>query len=237
MKLFQTMFLFFIYIQCSYSQQSKNNNVNETNLDKQKTQKSYYNYLFSFSRISDAKIIESINLVNEGVKMSEEDALTYVYNGDKSKLFCSFPIYNMESEKVEGISKELVLPKKCIRIDFENFILIAHSFYQCQSANEISKALLSVTVFNKDYLPKDTLIVYIGSEFETYISSLINPKNGKIFLYGTINNNENNDAILYKINETSLQFEIEKEKYNVKGDIDDLFSSLKMLNWFESFVK
>jgi hypothetical protein len=197
----------------------------------------YIKYIDSFKKEERANIILKFGrIVQVNNQMTKEEALAFVYKGDSTKLFCNQNIFNMETEKVEGISRDLYLPNKCIRLDMGNYFLIAYSSYQCNNPNEKLKILLTLSIINKKYEKKDELLVYKRNEYESELTGLLNPINGQIFVIGNINNETAKQAFIYKINNIGMQFEPIKEENNITQNTDDLIQMLDILGWKEIFM-
>lgn len=192
-------------------------------------------YIDSFKEYKSKDILNAGKIVQYQNPMSKEEALTYVYKGDTAKLFCYQKIINMETEKVEGISREIYFPNKCLRIDMGNYFLLAYSSYQCKNPNEALRIMLSLSIVNKQYQIMDNILIYKGTDYGQEFTGLINPNNGKIFLYGDIKGVKRNDAVILKINPLKFKFEKTVEADEVEGDIDDLNSTIKVLGWLEVF--
>ena len=70
-------------------------------------------YIQSFDRIGSGQEIDFQWLYyNRGKPMTVQEALDYVYNGDTSRLYCIYKVFNMETEKVISTYRELTLPEK-----------------------------------------------------------------------------------------------------------------------------
>ena len=197
---------------------------------------SYVEYVNSFKENQAKKILDAGDIVQINNRMTKDEALAFVYKGDTTKLYCNQKIFNMETEKVKGISRELYLPDKCMRIDMGTYILIANNSYKCQNPNELLLIFLTLTIVNKDYQPIDSLSIYKGSDYGPDITGLINPNNGKVFIFGKIKNISGRQAIIYKINPESFKFETLIENDNFNGSIDHLNKTLDMLGWSEIFM-
>jgi hypothetical protein len=196
----------------------------------------FIEFIDSFKEESSGKIIDFAKVVQLNRPMDKEDAINFVYNGDTSKLYCVQKIINIETEEIEGFSRELYLPSKCLRIEFDNCFLIAYSSYFCQNPNDLLKVALNISIIDDNYAIKENMIVYIGSDYESEITGLLNPKNGKMFLIGDIQNKGYNQAIIYKLSGSTKTFEKIKEEDNINGATDNLIQLLESLDWKESFM-
>jgi len=193
----------------------------------------YTKYIQSFKATSADEIYDFGRTVQTSNAMSTEEAVRYVYHGDTSKLHCSQRIINMETEKDEGISRELYLPDKCMKIDQGSYLLIAYTSYQCRAVNETVKIKLILKTMTKNYLAVDSLVVYEGDDYDHEITGLLNPKAGKLVLAGHPDGVDEPQAILYSI-DNNMKFKIEA-KNKVRRLRDDLNLLIKDLAWQELF--
>lgn len=185
-------------------------------------------FVDSFKKERTDQILDFGRIVQTSNPMTKREALLYVYQGDTIKLYCNHKIFSMETEKVEGISRELFLPSKCLRLDLGGYYLVAYTSYDCQDPDKLPTFLLNMRIIDKNYKIRDSLIVY--KEVEDWeISGLINPGNGKIFI------RTEQQALIYRVN-SNLKFEIEKERSNIKSTTDYLEKDLEMLNWTLDFT-
>jgi hypothetical protein len=84
-------------------------------------------YIKSFNKIENTQNIDfQRNINSQGKLMTKQEALDYVYSGDTSRLYCIQEIFNMETEKVVGISRVLFLPRKYFLLLFSRRIAISH---------------------------------------------------------------------------------------------------------------
>lgn len=194
----------------------------------------YAKYIDSFKDYKSKEVINAGFIVQTQDQMTKKEALSFVYHGDTSQLFCKQKIFNMETEKIEGISNELYLPNKCLRIDMGKYFLITYSFFKCQNSNTPLSILLMLTIVSKNYESMDSLIIYKGNDFDSYLTGLINPTNGRIFVYGTLNDQNENHALIYNINPSKLKFEKLNEDIFV-GNIDNLKEIIEVLGWNDKF--
>jgi hypothetical protein len=197
---------------------------------------SYVNYINSFKEDTSSKILFFKKIVDRKNRMTKEEALDFVYNGDTSRLYCYQASFNMETEKVEGSSRDLYLPDKCLKINMPEYTLIGYSSYKCKNPNQPLKFFLNLIIVNKKYQLTDSLIVLESTDFDSDISGLLNPKTEKLFLVGYLKNRPERQAIIYKINSSNLKFEIIKELNEVSDYPDDLMKTLEILGWKELFM-
>jgi hypothetical protein len=81
-----------------------------------------------------------------------------------------------------------------------------------------------------NYNITDKLLVYEDQGDWNYISGLLNPKNGKIFVSGR------RKSTMYIIDESSLTFKVKKESNEIK-DIEYSSHALHDLGWDEYFLE
>lgn len=193
-------------------------------------------YINSFKENNSKNYLNFGTIIQQGVKMTKNEALDYVYNGDTNKLYCVSKIFNMETEKIETISRELILPKKNLRINFKDFYILANTSFDCNDKNLLIKVFLTLSIIGKDFKLKDKLIVYIGNEYDYTLTGLLNPNTGKVFLIGDIQNIGSKQAYIYGINNETLKFELIKEDNNIIGATDNLVKLLEFLGWEETFM-
>jgi len=193
-------------------------------------------YIKSFNKIENSQLISFRKIINsKGKLMTEQEALDYVYKGDTSRLYCIYKIFNMETEKIISISKELTLPRKYFLIEFNNYYLIANSTFICQDVNELSQVSLILHVINKNFESTDSLEVYKGNEFDDALLGMINPVNGKVFITG-FKKEIGRYAKLLEVNPESLKFEVIKEKNNVEFSSENWEREIENLGWYEEFI-
>lgn len=193
-------------------------------------------FLDSFTKESSSQPLNFGKVVQYSNRMTKHEALEFVYRGDTSKLYCKQQIFNMETEKVEGISTELYLPDKCLRLDTDDYYLIAYNSYDCQAPNKPLTVTLVLKIINKKYKVTDSLVVYKGTDYDWEMTGLINPHNNKIFVLNEMSKKTSSiRALIYRIND-SLKFEIFKDQSDIKNMTDDLEKDLELLSWQEAFL-
>ncbi len=194
-------------------------------------------YIRSFNKIENGQKIDFLKLINsQGKLMTKQEALDYAYKGDTSRLYCIHKIFNMETEKVSGKSKELTLPRKYFFIEFDNYYLIANSSYLCQNENNLAQISLFLHVINKDLELKNSLEVYKGNEYDYGLAGMINTKNCKVFITG-FEKEIGRYAKLLEINPKSLKFEVIKEKNNAEINSENWEREIEKLGWYEEFLR
>lgn len=193
--------------------------------------KMYQQFIESFKPEKTDEILKFGKLAQIRTKMTKKEALSFVYSGDTSKLFCKQQIVDMETEKVVAVTNEVYLPMKCGKLDMSNYFLIAYTTNQCIDVKKPVVTNLVLDIVSKDYKKTDSKIVYNGDEYEAVYNGLLNPSNGYIFIIGNIGGSEMKKAQLFLINSTSLKFELVDEKVDVIGDTDDFSKFLVDYGW------
>lgn len=198
----------------------------------------YSEFINSFPEVNSNIIMKLGVVVGTGPRMTAQESLAYVYENDSTKLFCRQKIFNMETEKVEGISTELYLPQKCLQIKTSKFILIGYSAFECQDPDKNIKQFLILNIIDtSNFQVTDSLLVYIGNDHDWYITGLINPRNNKIFIVEQLGAKVfDAQAFIYRISE-DLKFEVEKQLKGIKKMPDDLQKGIELLGWQEAFLK
>jgi hypothetical protein len=192
-------------------------------------------FIDSFRKSKKEELISFGRLINWDNQMTKQEALDYVYNGDTSRLYCIQKIFNMETEKTEGVSRDIYLPNKSLRIDGENYILIATTSFECQNINEMVKVKLTLSLIDNNYNLKDTMLVYEGNDYDYKISGLLNTSNGKAFITG-YEKETGRYAKLIKINLEILKFEVVREKIHADISSENWEKELEKLGWYEEFI-
>jgi hypothetical protein len=192
----------------------------------------YINFVKSF-REEDAKDILQFSEVVQStdMPMTKEEALRFVYSGDTSKLYCQQKIFNMETEVVSGISTELYLPIKSLKMSMGNYTLIAFSEYSCENPDELLKVILTLVLVDNTYQVRDTMVAYLGSDYDIETTGLFNPVKANVLIVNTNQTSVGIEAFVYHINEKTLKFEVIKENLDVNGTSDNLVDLVERLGW------
>jgi len=193
-------------------------------------------YIESFDKIENCQEISFRETINSfGNLMTCQEALDYVYSGDTTRLYCVHMIFNMETEKVIDISKELTLPRKYFYIEYKDYYVIANSSYLCQNENELSQVFLNLHVISRDLELMSSTVVYSGNEYDEELQGLINPASGKIFITG-FKKGMGKYAKLLEVNQESLKFEVIVERFNIEVGSENWKRELEELGWYGSFM-
>ena len=190
-------------------------------------------YVKSYPPFEARGIVESYELYNKHVKMTKEEALTFVVNGDTSKLYCPNLEYDGWDEKIYGMSISEYMPEKCVRVDYENYSLICFEYTECDSNGVRPKSVLIFELIDKNYIKRDSLVVYKRDDYEVYLQGLYNSQTQKIYLYNTPESGDIWYSIIYRINSKSLKFEVLRRydgKVNAKVN-----KQIEALGWEEVF--
>ncbi|MDR1348120.1 MAG: hypothetical protein LBJ63_06815 [Prevotellaceae bacterium] len=168
---------------------------------------------------------------NKRKPMTKDEALSFVYHTeDTTVLYCTVASISQETEKITAIFTSLYLPDKYFRIEKEKYFLIGYSSYQCGTNNGMTKRFIYLLLMDANYSITDKLLVYEDEGDWNYISGLLNPENGKIFLSGR------KKATMYIIDESSLTFKVKKESNEI-NDIEYSSKALENLGWEEYFLE
>ncbi|MBO7432690.1 MAG: hypothetical protein J6U13_02940 [Salinivirgaceae bacterium] len=192
-------------------------------------------YIKSFPSLEGRSIVNLYDLYKQQrIKMTKEEALNYVLNGDTTKLYCLDLEYEGWEEKVYGKSIGEYYPLKCARVDYGNYFLICYETTECDDNGVWHKLLMTLEIFDKYYQKKDSLLVLKRDDHDTYIESLYNPQNHKLYLTDDLK-----ESILYTINEKTLKFE-ELIRYDgneiYKSSMNEyLKKQIQELGWEELF--
>jgi hypothetical protein len=163
--------------------------------------------------------------------MTKNEALSFVYQTeDTMALYCAEKSFSMDTEEVFGIDTSLYLPDKYFKIERENYFLLCYSSYKCDINNGYPQGFIYLWLIDTNYNITDKLLVYEEKGDWNYISGLLNPKNGKLFVSGRYK------STMYIIDESSLTFKVKKESNEIK-DIEYSSHALKDLDWEEYFLE
>jgi len=193
-------------------------------------------YIQSFDRIGSGQEISFRWLNhNRGKPMTVQEALDYVYNGDTSRLYCIYKVFNMETEKVISTYRELTLPEKYFLVELDSCYLVASSSVLCENKYGLIEESIILHVIGKDLELKSSLEVYRGTEYDSDIMGMINTANGRIFLT-SFEKKSGRDAKLLEMNQESLRYEVIREKKPVEMHSDNWKRELEKLGWYEDFL-
>jgi hypothetical protein len=212
----------------------------------------FIDFVNSFEEEKTDDVIWFAEIIEKEMPMSKEEALKFVYHtDDTTRLYCVNFDYSNESEEFRGvIGTSLSLPDKCLKIDMGDYFFIAYNSCQCinniddcPNPNDLRgcflngefNSFLTLCIVDKGFNLRDSMLVCKDSEMDILVTGLLNPKNGKIFLY---KDEDGRKVYLHKVNKTSLKFEYIK-KENLSRDMSpyDLMKTLEKLGWKESFLK
>lgn len=196
----------------------------------------YQKFVDSFMTKSSNELIDFRATFYKGDEISKGDAIEFVYDNDSSKLYCKEEIFNMETEKVEGYSTNLYLPKKLFKIKTNDYIIIAYSKHVCPNLkmHDVTEARVLLKILNQKYEAMDTLTVF-REKYDFLRRSILNPNTSKIFLISSEETGVGMEAFLIRINQKTLKFEIEKSQKNAQNMSDNLEKNIEILGWSEAF--
>jgi hypothetical protein len=166
----------------------------------------------------------------KSMNISRGQALKYIYNNDTAMLYCTSKSINQETEKIEAIFRTENFPKRCFRLDFENYQLVAYYYGLCQNPDEWQYSIIKILLIDTHHVVRDNMMVYKDDGYDSSITGLLNPINGKIFLL-----NERTGYV-YRVNEQTLKFEV-IEKDVADFSTDDCMKALESFGWKEVFME
>jgi hypothetical protein len=195
----------------------------------------FIDFINSFEEEKSDEVLNFSYLIygkyNKRKPMTKDEALSFVYQTeDTMALYYTVKSISQETEKVTAIFTSLYLPDKYFRIDKENYFLTGYSSYKCDINNNSPNGFIYLWLIDANYNITDKLLVYEEQGDWYYISGLLNPKNGKIFVSGR------KKSTMYIIDESSLTFKVKKESNEIK-DIEYSPHALKELGWEEYFLE
>jgi hypothetical protein len=197
----------------------------------------FIEFINSFEEEKSDEIIDIGRLIysrySNKKTMTKDEALSFVYKTeDTTVLYCTQTIFSMDTEEVFGIDTSLYLPDKYFRIEKENYFLLCYSSYNCRNRYGLITVFLHLLIIDKNYNIIDKLLVENCDDTECYTTSLINPKNGKIFL----KEKKRKKSIIYLIDENLLTYKVIKESTDIPYN-NNLSKDVKELGWEELFFE
>jgi hypothetical protein len=191
----------------------------------------FIEFINSFEEEKSDEVLNFAKIIQKTKPMTKNEALSFVYQTeDTIALYCAVKSFSLETEEVFGIDTSLYLPDKYFKIERENYFLICYSSYKCNNHYELATFFSHLLIVDKNYNITDKLLVYEEKGDWNYISGLLNPKNGKIFVSGR------KKSTMYIIDENNLTFKVKKESNEIK-DIEYSPHALKDLDWEEYFLE
>jgi hypothetical protein len=164
------------------------------------------------------------------MNISRKHALKYIYNNDTAMLHCTSKSVSQDTEEVMAIFRKENFPKKCFRLNYENYQLVAYYYGLCQDPDNWQYFIIKLLLVDNQSAVRDSTVVYKDNGYDSDITGLLNPVNGKIFLLrGRI-------GYVYKVNENTFKFEAVKEG-EANFDTDDYMKALKLFGWKELFME
>lgn len=189
-------------------------------------------FIKDFPLYSDTKVI-NFEAVFGQKKMQTDWAISIVYDGDSSRLFCKEKIVNLENEREYSISRELYLPELCFRLKIPNGHLVAYTSYECQDVNKPlyrKLHLLSVQGLKET----DILVGQVSDEFDNLLTGLLNPATLKIFIVGILDSKKKTKTAQI-LSVKDGRFIIDKEQADIAISLDGTEKYLQYLGWSSYF--
>jgi hypothetical protein len=195
-------------------------------------------FVNSFDTMDANEVIEFRSVFYKAEEMSKDDAIKYIYNNDSTKLYCKEEIFNMETEKVEGYSTNIFLPKKLLKLRTADYILISYSTQICPdlSVHDVTEAVVILKILNLKYQIMDSIIVY-KEKYDYSTRAILNPKTGKLFLISSDTTRSHLEASLIRINPKTLKFEIMISPVMLQPSYDNPLKEVERLGWNDQFMK
>ena len=196
----------------------------------QNSNERFIKFVNSFKEYTNTEIIDFTQIDIERLtkkdsittQMTKDETLEFVYKTkDTTKLYCNQYDFSSETEEIFGISTELYLPYKYIRINMGKYSLIVYSFYDCQYPDKDFKLFLNLCIVDDEFNLRDSIIVYEeGRDRPSHIKGLLNPKNSKLFLINSVLKGglvDMHKLYMYRVNDKTMKFELIKESHLAKG--------------------
>lgn len=204
---------------------------------------SYEDYIRSFTKVERVSALDFERVIQNQNRMTKEEAIKFVYNGDTSRIVCVSQNFNMITEQKGALVRSIRLPSKCLLLDMGDYFLVGFSSFDCQDPSKTQVVYLNLAVLSKTFKVMDRLIAYRETYEFPDILGRINSKNGLIFLTGYLKTKvlDPSDPSrkvfgqILKVDKRSLKFELIKESSEMKGNYTNLSKSLKSLGWEELF--
>ncbi|MBE6341563.1 MAG: hypothetical protein E7069_12690 [Bacteroidales bacterium] len=190
-------------------------------------------YVKSFPLLKGLSIIGHYDLFKHRVKMTKEEALNYVVNGDTTKLYCPELEYDGWEEKIYGMTVSEYMPAKFVRVDYDNYYLLCYEVTECDNNGVRHKRLIILEIIDRQYVKRDSIAVEKSDEWEDYIMSLYNPQTQKLYLYNMSEHGGKWWSVLYRINPKTLKFE-ELRRFDGKVNAK-LDKQIEALGWGDLF--
>jgi len=190
-------------------------------------------YVNSFP-IINTEVVQTSELLFQGINASQSEALNYIYNGDTSRLYCIEEEYDMITEKVINKYKIEVFPKKCARVNLDSLILVFYTTNECQNPRSLDWLNLYLAIYSMKYELLKTILIHRESEYDTKMSSLINIKTMKVFQYNYNIDLKNKEFELFELTNKE-PYLVTKEKQSGNFSIDNLNKIIQKLGWLEKF--
>lgn len=190
--------------------------------------------LFINSFISFNKDVISMNelLVIKKNPMTIFEALTYVYNGDSTRLTCHGVYFDMENEKIKGHYSENAISYKLGKIEIGATSFVVYTTMECQDEESLWWTNIELAIYNNS-VKKDSYTLYRENEYEAERKAILN-NNKKIIFVMFPNNNKKVEYKLLQLSENKpYLIELKSSEQNIPTD--NLLKIIDILGWKEDF--
>jgi hypothetical protein len=194
----------------------------------------FQNHIRSYLRIPEELVYEFGANKSQFAEMSLTESVRFVYNNDTAKVYCLEKSVNMENERDFRIFRTLMLPKKAFRIEYESFFLIGQLRYNCWDLRKTNTEEIVIKLVDNTFKVRDSLVVYVESEFGRETYGVLNPKTRKIFLNAP-SGRKTREAMIYAIDERNLKFTKTKSQDISGMTFKNSFSAIELLQWVHEF--
>ena len=190
-------------------------------------------FLSSFPLVCEEKIITFEDIIqNKQNPIEKVDALTYIYNGDSTRLVCRGVYMNMENEEITGHYTDSVLPCKIGKIEIGKTIFAFYTTNDCQNERDFWWVNGEMAIYENGIL-QDKYIIYRANEYEAEVNSILSTNKNILFIQRA-NNERRIEYKLLKLSENKPYITVVKSTEQNKG-VGDLFKALETLGWKEGF--
>ncbi|MDR0619895.1 MAG: hypothetical protein LBG17_08365 [Bacteroidales bacterium] len=168
-------------------------------------------------------------LAKKKYPITKNDAVSYIYGGDISRILCRGVFMNMETEEVSGHYVDTVLPYKIGKIKMGKTNFVFYTTTECKSERDVWWTNIEMSVFIEGTGLSDKHRIYRENEYDYSIISLINADRAMLFRR-LVNTRGKIEYQLLKLSENKPYLSIVK---SAEKDInaDNLFKALKVLGW------
>jgi hypothetical protein len=161
--------------------------------------------------------------------ITKNDAVSYVYDGDASRIVCHGVFMDMETEEVSKHYVDTVLPYKIGKVKMGKTNFVFYTTTECKSERDVWWTNVEMSVFVEEVGLVDKYRVYRENEYDYNIISLINADKAMLFRKW-INTRGKVEYQLLKLSENKPYVNVVKS-VEKDMDADNLFKAVKILGW------